>query len=101
MSHWESRALRAARVARPGKPGLYAQSATGSVGTRTYEGRCLADSNSLRAARMRYSGFPNAMKPPFVTRGDALSGSTFWHGKLMDEWANSWVNISRGARGIS
>jgi purine nucleoside permease len=51
----------------------------------------LADSNSLRKSRARFTGFPNALKPPFVTRGDALSGSTFWHGTLMDQWANAWV----------
>jgi len=59
----------------------------------------LADSDSLRASRMSFTGFPNAMKPPFVTRGDALSGSTFWYGKLMDEWANSWVRYFTGGKG--
>ncbi len=63
------------------------------------KGVALADSDSLRAARMRFRGFPNAMKPPFVTRGDALSGSTFWHGKLMDEWANSWDQYFTGGQG--
>jgi len=59
----------------------------------------LVDSKSLRASRMRYSGFPNAMKPPFVTRGDSLSGSTFWHGKILDERANSWVQYFTGGKG--
>ncbi len=59
----------------------------------------LADSDSMRASRNRFTGFPNAMKPPFVTRGDALSGSRFWHGKLMDEWANSWVQYFTGGKG--
>jgi purine nucleoside permease len=31
------------------------------------------------------------MRPPFVTEGDTLSASTFWHGELMDKWANEWV----------
>jgi purine nucleoside permease len=59
----------------------------------------LADSDSLRAPRILFTGSPNAMKPPFVTHGDALSGSTFWHGKLMDQWANSWVQYFTGGRG--
>jgi purine nucleoside permease len=54
------------------------------------KGVTLADTDGMRAARTRYTGFPNAQKPPFVTRGDALSGSTFWHGTLMDRWANAW-----------
>jgi purine nucleoside permease len=51
----------------------------------------LPDSDSLRAARARFTGFPNALKPPFITRGDTLSSSTFWHGSKMDEWANAWT----------
>jgi purine nucleoside permease len=50
----------------------------------------LADTDGMRTARARYTGFPNAQKPPFVARGDAMSGSTFWHGTLMDRWANAW-----------
>jgi purine nucleoside permease len=59
----------------------------------------LADSNTMRTARARYTGFPNAMKPPFVTHGDALSGSTFWHGALMDKWANDWARYFTGGTG--
>src|SRR5215472_6979598 len=47
----------------------------------------LADTDTLRKFRSRFSGFPNAVKPPFVTRGAALSASTFWHGSKLDEWA--------------
>jgi purine nucleoside permease len=50
----------------------------------------LPDDDKMRSARARYTGFPNAMKPPFVTRGDTLSSSTFWHGTKMNEWANAW-----------
>jgi purine nucleoside permease len=39
------------------------------------------------------------MKPPFVTRGDTISGSTFWHGALMDQWANEWTKYFTGAKG--
>jgi purine nucleoside permease len=59
----------------------------------------LADSDSLRSFRARFAGFPNALKPPFVTRGDTISGSTFWHGALMDEWANSWTSYFTGGKG--
>jgi len=59
----------------------------------------LADSDNLRAARAQFTGFPNAMKPPFVTRGDNLSGSTFWHGKRMNEWANAWTKYYTGGQG--
>jgi purine nucleoside permease len=59
----------------------------------------LADSESLRILRERFTGFPNATKAPFVTRGDTLSASTFWHGSKMDEWANEWTRYYTGGKG--
>ncbi len=59
----------------------------------------LADSEEMRASRARYAGFPNAMKPPFVTRGDTMSAGTFWHGTRMDEWANEWTRYYTGGQG--
>jgi len=51
----------------------------------------LQDSEKMQASRARFLGFPNAQRPPFVTEGDTLAASTFWHGDLMDKWANEWV----------
>src|ERR1700722_9282623 len=59
----------------------------------------LADSEQMRASRARYTGFPNAMKPPFVTRGDTLSAGTFWHGTRLEEWANEWTRYYTGGQG--
>jgi purine nucleoside permease len=59
----------------------------------------LPDSETLRKFRARFSGFPNALRPPFVTRGDNLSASTFWHGSKMDEWANAWTRYYTGGKG--
>ena len=56
----------------------------------------LADTPAIRTARARFTGFPNAVKPPFVTRGDTISGSTFWHGTRMDAWANAWTRYFSG-----
>jgi purine nucleoside permease len=59
----------------------------------------LPDSERLRTFRTRFSGFPNALKPPFVTRGDTLSASTFWHGSKMDDWANEWTRYYTCGKG--
>jgi len=59
----------------------------------------LADSDALRNSRARFVGFPNAIRPPFVTRGDTMSASTFWHGSKMDEWANAWTKYYTGGVG--
>ncbi len=59
----------------------------------------LADSEDIRASRARFAGFPNAQKPPFVAEGDTMSGSTFWHGAKLDEWANAWTRYYTGGKG--
>jgi purine nucleoside permease len=59
----------------------------------------LADSDAMSRARSRYTGFPNALKPPFVTRGDTMSSSTFWHGERLNEWANEWTRYFTGGKG--
>ena len=51
----------------------------------------LADAERLNDRRSRFSGFPNAQGHARVMRGDTLSSSTYWHGKLMNQWANDWV----------
>lgn len=53
----------------------------------------LNDSSEMAAYRATYTNYPNAQKPPFVLMGDNLSGSTFWHGKLLNGWANDWVKL--------
>jgi purine nucleoside permease len=69
----------------------------------------LPDSDALRVSRSRFAGFPNAkfpdvnfanaLKPPFITRGDTLSASTFWHGSKMNEWANAWTRYYTNGQG--
>src|SRR5580704_8490016 len=59
----------------------------------------LPDSDAMRKSRARFVGFQNAVKPPFVTRGDTMSASTFWHGSKMDEWANAWTKYYTGGKG--
>jgi purine nucleoside permease len=63
------------------------------------QGVHLADSDSMRTSRARFTGFVNAVKPPFVIRGDTMSSSTFWHGTRMDEWANAWTRYYTGGQG--
>lgn len=51
----------------------------------------LADSEPLRRHRALYAGYPNALRPPFVLKGDTLSCMNYWHGRLMNDWAEAWV----------
>jgi purine nucleoside permease len=58
----------------------------------------LDDTEGMRSRREQYAG-ANARRPPFVLRGDTLSSMTFWHGKLLDEWANDWVKYHTDGKG--
>ena len=51
----------------------------------------LMDPEGTEEARARYTDYPNAQRPPFVTRGGHIAAMTYWHGTLMNEWANRWV----------
>ncbi len=51
----------------------------------------LGDSEELQGMRKQFKNYPNAQQPPLVMKGDQLAGSTYWHGKLLNDWANDWV----------
>jgi purine nucleoside permease len=53
----------------------------------------------MAAYRSTYQGYPKAMEPPFVLKGDDLGSSTYWHGKIMTQWANDWVKMWTGGKG--
>jgi purine nucleoside permease len=58
----------------------------------------LPDSAAMQKEREQYAS-TNARKRPFVLKGDTLSSSTFWHGKLLNQWANEWVRYHTGGKG--
>lgn len=59
----------------------------------------LDDSTKLQEIRSQFDGAA-AHRPPFVTLGDEISSSTFWHGNLMDAWAARWVPYFTGGKGV-
>lgn len=58
----------------------------------------LDDSDAMRKRREQFDS-PMARRPPFVLKGDTLSSMTFWHGRLMNQWANDWVKYHTGGKG--
>ncbi len=58
----------------------------------------LADSDRLKEVRAGFAGSA-AQRPPFVTMGDEVTGSRYWHGKLMDAWANEWMRYFTDGKG--
>ena len=59
----------------------------------------LNDPPALQQARSRYTDFPAAQASPVVLRGDEVSGSTFWHGALLNRRAIDWLAYWTGGRG--
>ncbi len=59
----------------------------------------LADNEQMTQRRGFYTDLPAARRPPFVLKGDNLAASTYWHGRLLNQWANDWVAYHTGGRG--
>lgn len=53
----------------------------------------LADSKKMADYRARFVDYPITMRPPFVSKGDNLSASIYWQGKLLTNWAERWTNL--------
>jgi purine nucleoside permease len=58
----------------------------------------LPDPPELKALRFQFDGAA-AHQPPSVLKGANLSASTFWHGKLMNRWAEDWVKYMTDGKG--
>lgn len=56
------------------------------------------DSAAIAAFRKQFAGYANATRPPFVTMGESLSSSKYWHGEHMNQWANDWVKLQAGSQ---
>jgi len=53
----------------------------------------LGDDPKVAEFRAEYKGFPNAQKPPFVLIGDTFASDYYWHGALMNKFAEDWVKL--------
>ncbi|RLQ21803.1 purine nucleoside permease [Seongchinamella sediminis] len=59
----------------------------------------LPDHETLEATRKLYVDYPVGQRKPFVLKGDQLAAMTFWHGEVMNDWANQWVDYWTGGEG--
>jgi len=51
----------------------------------------LPDNDEISQMRSLYKGYPAATMKPKVMIGTQLAASTYWHGELLNDWANDWV----------
>jgi purine nucleoside permease len=63
------------------------------------KGLNLGDDPKVAAFRAEYTGFPNAQKPPFVLIGDSFASDYYWHGKIMNQFAEDWVKLWTDGKG--
>ncbi len=59
----------------------------------------LQDSSKMKKQRDLYTNFSQAQRPPRVLKGDHLATSTYWHGTLLNQWANDWVQYWTQGKG--
>ena len=69
------------------------------MGVSAFQNVELQDTLAIKSNREHYRGYPNALKPPSVMKGDHLAAMTFWHGKLLNQWANQWVKYWSDGKG--
>jgi len=59
----------------------------------------LMETPDVVSFRNRYTEHPKALQSPSVLIGTNLASSTYWHGKLLNQWANDWVAYYTEDRG--
>jgi purine nucleoside permease len=59
----------------------------------------LTDDPKVAAFRAQYTGFPNAQRPPFVLIGDTFASDYYWHGAIMNKFAEDWVKLWTNGKG--
>ena len=59
----------------------------------------LGDDPVVAAFRLGFAGYPNAQRPPFVLMGDTFASDYYWHGSIMNGYANDWVALYTGGKG--
>ena len=59
----------------------------------------LGDDPAVAAFRLGFAGYPNAQRPPFVLMGDTFASDYYWHGSIMNGYANDWVDLYTGGKG--
>ncbi len=59
----------------------------------------LDDTPMLESIRAGYKRYPNAIKPPFVLKGDEVSASDWWLGGRMNTLAEQWMTYWSGGKG--
>ncbi len=59
----------------------------------------LMDDPKVAAFRATFTGFPNAQRAPFVLIGDSFASDYYWHGAIMNQFAEDWVRLWTHGKG--
>jgi purine nucleoside permease len=59
----------------------------------------LTDDPAVASFREGYTGYPQAQRPPFVLQGDSFAADYFWHGKILNQFAEDWVKLFTAGMG--
>ncbi|MEM7741892.1 MAG: purine nucleoside permease [Pseudomonadota bacterium] len=53
----------------------------------------IPESEGLIAEREQFTEHEMARTSPKIMKGDHVAAMTFWHGEMMNDWANDWVKF--------
>lgn len=60
----------------------------------------LTEDKTVRARSAAWKDFPQAQRPPFVLMGETLGSVRYWHGDARTRWAEDWVRLWTGGKGL-
>jgi len=58
----------------------------------------LPDLPEAKKYRATYGGYEGAIRPPLILAGVVLGTSRAWHGKVLNRWADDWVQFWTGKK---
>jgi len=60
----------------------------------------LSDDARIATRRAAWKAYPKAQLPPFVLLGETLGALRYWHGAERTRWAEDWVRLWTGGKGL-
>jgi purine nucleoside permease len=60
----------------------------------------LVDDAAAAGFRAGYVGYPNALRAPFVLEGDTFASDYYWHGRVLNQFAEDWVRLFTEGKGL-
>lgn len=59
----------------------------------------IPETDAAKAHRAKFTAWKPAQEPPKILLGDIVGSCRYWHGTVMNQWANDWTKLYTGGEG--